>query len=246
MANNKLRSHKIGDSITKIKIKIGDQEIEESTSEKLLGLIVSNSLDWNEHIQDLKKQLGQRLSILRRISKVLPHHTIKSINDGIFNSKMVYGIAVWGKLRLSEQDKTSVNMEALQVMQDRSLRICLNLKWDCGESRSKLLQSSKSLSVNQFVAYHTLTLVWNILKSKSPSYLYSQFVQVSSRNARTSSRSISRGDLSQGGRLECKRNGFVQQGTRLWNKIPSALKDINKKTLFKNHCKNWILLNIPI
>ena len=244
MANSKLRASKIGTN--KAKIKIGDQEIEESTSEKLLGIILSNSLDWNEHIKDLKKQLGQRLALLRRISKVLPHTTLKSIKDGIFTSKLTYGIAIWGKIRMLESDTSSTNMQSLQVMQDRALRICLNLTWDSKESRSNMLQSSNALSVNQQAAYHTLLLVWNILRTKTPADLYNQFQGVESRMARTSSRSITRGDLSQSGTLNCKRYGFVQQGIRIWNKAPKELKDNKKKLQFKKKAKEWIKLNIPI
>ena len=155
---------------------------------------------------------------------------------------LLYG----GKIRMLESDTSSTNMQSLQVMQDRALRICLNLPWDSKESRSNMLQSSNALSVNQQAAYHTLLLVWNILRTKTPADLYNQFQGVESRMARTSSCSITRGDLSQSWTLNCKRYGFVQQGIRIWNKAPKELKDNKKKLQFKKKAKEWIKLNIPI
>ena len=49
-----LKTKKLDSSLTQLTFKIGEHEIEESTDEKLLGVWVSNELNWSEHIENAK------------------------------------------------------------------------------------------------------------------------------------------------------------------------------------------------
>ena len=42
---------------TELSFQIGEHQIEESKKEKLLGMIVSNKLDWSDHIEKLEKEI---------------------------------------------------------------------------------------------------------------------------------------------------------------------------------------------
>ena len=53
------------------KIKIGNQEIAESKSVKLLGVTIDNKLDFNEHVTNILKKENQQLHDLARIAKYL-------------------------------------------------------------------------------------------------------------------------------------------------------------------------------
>ena len=55
--------------------KIGDAEVKESTSEKLLGVWVANSLNGAEHIEKLEDDLSFRLYTLRKLEQVIPKNS---------------------------------------------------------------------------------------------------------------------------------------------------------------------------
>ena len=68
--------------------------------EKLLGIWLHEDMKWGEYIQDneesLLRSLNSRVGALKMVCKVAGFKTRKMIADGIFMSKLVYCIALWG------------------------------------------------------------------------------------------------------------------------------------------------------
>ena len=75
---------------------------EETKSEKLLGITVNNKLNWKNHLYGdedntgLLKQLSQRIGMLRKMRNFVTGAIFKTVLNGIFNSKLIYGITVYG------------------------------------------------------------------------------------------------------------------------------------------------------
>ena len=51
---------------------IGGETVVSTDSEKLLGIYINSSFDWNTHIEKLVIKLKQRMGILKRIKKKSP------------------------------------------------------------------------------------------------------------------------------------------------------------------------------
>ena len=85
-------------------ISVCDETVSESISEKLLGLIVNNTLTWKDHLfgneenSGLIKELSKRIGILKKLRKYIPDKKFKQIVSGIFTSKLIYCMTVWGKV----------------------------------------------------------------------------------------------------------------------------------------------------
>ena len=93
----------------------------------------------------------------------MPKNKFNQIVAGIFSSKLIYCIAVWGGIwglpdqKVTNRRTTSITkheMRKLQVMQNKVMRLMTGL--DYNSSTVNLLKSSNQLSVHQLVAYHTL------------------------------------------------------------------------------------------
>ena len=104
MAINKLAANddktkilvmKHGASPEKLTFKIGEADVEESTSEKLLGVWVANNLNWSEHLEKLEDDLSYRLYTLRKLEQVIPKYLLKRVADGIFNSLIRYALGIF-------------------------------------------------------------------------------------------------------------------------------------------------------
>ena len=69
---------------------VDGQRIEETESEKLLGVIINNKLSWKDHLYGdkdnpgLVSQLKQRVGTLRRLSKYMSKERLKMMVSGIF------------------------------------------------------------------------------------------------------------------------------------------------------------------
>ena len=72
--------------------------IRTSRCEKVLGCIVSQNLKWADHIllneKSLVKQLSSRLSALKSISAAANFKTRLMLSNGLFLSKLAYGMPV--------------------------------------------------------------------------------------------------------------------------------------------------------
>ena len=90
VTHQELRNARLTD---KLAIQVDGRRIEETTSEKLLGIVFNNKLSWKDHLygdQDnpgLISQLKQRLGTLRRLSTYMSKERLKMMVSGIFCSK---------------------------------------------------------------------------------------------------------------------------------------------------------------
>ena len=81
-------------------IVVDGKEVNETRSEKLLGVIINNQMTWREHLHgedwrmDAKNspgliyQLSHRLGILRKLSKVASKKKLKMIAEGMLYFKL--------------------------------------------------------------------------------------------------------------------------------------------------------------
>ena len=87
-----------------IKIQVDGKEVIETSSEKLLGVVINNELTWKNHLygddehQGLIPQLSQRIGVLRRVSKYMSRERLTSFSSGIFYSKLSYCLPVFGNI----------------------------------------------------------------------------------------------------------------------------------------------------
>ena len=59
--------------------KIGNSEIKESTSEKLLGITFDIKLSFKKHVEDLCKIANQKLHALARVSNVMDSTKVETL-----------------------------------------------------------------------------------------------------------------------------------------------------------------------
>ena len=109
------------------------------------------------------KQLGTRLNALRKISKFADFKTRKMLADGLFMSKLVYLIPLWGGCE-------KFLIKALQIIQNKAARSVT--KQGIFTPVQLLLKQCGWLSVHQLVFFHTLVLLFKTNQNKTPQYLF--------------------------------------------------------------------------
>ena len=114
-----------------IQVRVGNQTIQESNNEKLLGITMSNDVTWNALLNGNKltgsdkeigllKQLSQRIGMLKQLSKYMSKSQLKTTCEGIFTSKVLYCLPlfsnVWGVMNMDDTALTKEDMRKLQVL----------------------------------------------------------------------------------------------------------------------------------
>ena len=224
-----------------VKINTPTEEIKPIKSEKLLGIIIQNDLKWAEYIlnndKSLIKQLTSRLIALRMISWVASFKTRLMIANGIFCSKLIFQISLWGGTE-------DFLLNSLQVVQNKAARFVtrrgkytpiVNLLRQCGW-----------LSVRQLVVYHSAVLIFKTLKTTYPKYIYKKLSSEFPFNTRLAqSESVRMGPEFQS-KLELTEKSFMSRATLSFNKLPATLRQIPKIELFKKKLKVWVQENCKI
>ena len=266
LGTKELKRSKLGDQVHSIVV--DGKTVTETRSEKLLGVIVNNTMTWKEHLhgedwrdednsQGLIPQLSQRLGILKQLSHFSSKKKLKMLAAGIFYSKLAYCLPLytttWGLDQYREdQEKfssfTKEDNRKLQVLQNQLCRLLLTNSELAGSklikqnlSTTELLSRAGELSVHQLGALSTLIMTKKIIQCGKPEYIAEQ---MTSRNA-GGTRMGTTLDIPQKS-LTLSREGFVYRGSKLYNLIPESLRKEMKISIFKREAKNWIQVHIPV
>ena len=224
-----------------VQIETVTENIKPVKSEKLLGIHIQNDLKWSEYIinneKSLIKQLNLRINALRIVSRAASFKTRLMVANGIFCSKIIYQIALWGGTE-------EYILKSLQVVQNKAARIVAR--------RSKytpieeLLTQCGWLSIHQLVFYHSVTLVHQTLLTTYPRYLYQRLSSEFPYNTRLAQSDKVRIGPEFKAKLELTQKSFVNRATVSYNKLPTNLRQTTEIRIFKKKLKAWVKKNVII
>ena len=184
IGTSELKQTRITKNNISFNITVAGHDVSESSSEKLLGMIINDKLTWSNHLygneqhEGLVTKLSKRAGMIYKLSFLMPKDRLRNIAEGVFFSLLTYGIqvygGVWGLDNLNTAESrtkafTKEDNNKLQVIMNKVLRSLTGLPKDTPVSL--LLQESGYLSVQQLTAYHTLSTLFKVMKKKEPVYI---------------------------------------------------------------------------
>ena len=78
-----------------IKIKIGEAIVEESSEEKLLGVIIATNLNFKSHVSNLCKRASQKLHALARLSPFMGSDKLRLLMNSFIKAQFSYCPLIW-------------------------------------------------------------------------------------------------------------------------------------------------------
>ena len=152
-----------------VEMMFGDEMIGESSSERCLGVQISNSLcGWGQQIGQGSKciisKCGKIMNDLKKTSEYFSFKRRLNIGKSLVMSKMMYGADLWGPAATQHQ------MELLQSAQNKLI------KWICqsrGPTTSDQERNSCNLlTVYQMVVFRVLCLGLTVIQTGKPVNLH--------------------------------------------------------------------------
>ena len=158
--------------------------------------------------------------------------------DGIFTSKIRYGLQLIGKARTMKEDAISADLWAIQLVQNKLLRLLNKSQVKDRISTTSLLKKFGMLSVNQLNAQVKLLEMW---KSQNiADYPLKVGRQEKNENTCTTRASTQR-KLIELGRSTTAKGSSTGDAIRIWNMAPKDIKDsrtvYHVKERFKAYAK---------
>ena len=222
------------------KIKVGKEEVTESDHAKVLGMAIDSNQKWKSHIygnKGLISSLNQRLFLIRRIINHLPVNKIAGIVDGIWSSKLRYGLQLFSEVRLKEESPHNKHMSQIQKAQNKLLRVICGVTLSDRNSIKSLLYKANLLSVNQMSAQVKLTEIWKVLNDP----LHPIKIQSNVHRNGMETRSVTHNVIKEWGTSTTTEKSFIGSAIRLWNKVPDHIKCTKTlgtaKSAIKEFCK---------
>ena len=224
-----------------IKINTTTEEIKPVKSEKLLGIFIQDDLKWGEYIQNndksLIKQLTSRLNAFRIISRVASFKVRLMIANGIFSSKLIFQISLWG----GTEDYL---LNALQIIQNKAARSVA--RRDKYTPVEELLRQCGWLSVRQLVFFHSVVQIFKTIMTTYPKYIYSKLCSEFPYNTRLAQSDSVRMGPDFKSKLELTEKSFMNRATVSFNKLPPEIRKIEKLENFKEKLRKWVLENCKL
>ena len=157
------------------------------------------------------------------------------IGNGIFMSKLIYLIPLWG-------GSAKYLLNSLQKAQNRAARAVTRLDWYT--PAAVLLKQCGWLSVHQLVVYHSVVLVYKIIMTESPKYLHSMFTAKYNYKTKHSQDGL----LKHTGRfrLDITECSFRWRAAYSFNELPLDIRNLKTLEGFKTAARTWITENTPL
>ena len=185
---------------------------------KYLGLWVRNDLSWDDHILELCRKMYYYVHMFRRLRKILPSQLLLNIYKSYVQSKIDYGLSIWGCT-------TEANLDRIQRIQNWLSRIMCN-NFDYINFRGiEMVRTLRLQTIRERRDYFLCILMFKCIHGLAPHYLCNDVTMYVDING-YDTRSAENMDLYL---PRCSREiykrSFLYKGSSLWNQLPSCLKE---------------------
>ena len=204
--------------------------IEKSEYVKNLGVYYDQYMLFNFHINEMSKKVNGTLIFLNRIKDRFDSEMRAMVVQSLALSIVNYCLKIWGST-------TKQQIQRVQKLQNFAAKI-IDGKAKKFDHASPILKKFEWLNIRQKIEYDLCILIFKIVRNLLPEWLFTVDTVGSRRDRITRANRnlyIQRTVTDIGGR------SLIKQGSLLWNKLPSSLKNIQNVNTFKSHLKKHIL-----
>lgn len=209
-------------------VNIRGQAIERVEEVKNLGVILDSDLRFESHVLNLVRNCFYRLKVLYKIRNLLSEKARITVCESLILSRLNYGDLVYGPRLLSKTQRL------VQRVQNACCRFCFNVP--ARTHISPYLNNAELLNMSSRRQLHLASLMFDVVKFKTPVYLHSKL-----KFPPSGCRSTRPPLATHLHRTVAFTGSFRYQATKCWNNIPPPLRSITSKCTFKAHLKINIL-----
>ena len=167
MKSNNDKCHLLISSPNEVSIKVGNDEIINDKSVKLLGVIIDQNLNFNEHVTKLCKKASMKFHALARVSKYMSMSKLRIIMKAFIESQFGYCPLVW-----MFHNRTLNNR--INKIHERALRLVYK---DNKSTFSELLSKDNSFSIHHRNLQKLAIEMYKVKHNISPEIMNNIFVR---------------------------------------------------------------------
>lgn len=204
---------------------IGTETIEYCETVNILGLCIDNELSWKFHIAKMCREIYGCLGMLKQTQNVTPQLTRKRLVQALIMAKFMY--------------LSNIYMSCSRALWNQ-ITLCFNscLRYIFGlkkfDSISPYRDELLGCSIENFVKFRACLFMFNLLRHKSPLYLYNEInFPRRPRNGRIVATKCRNCQESKSYFVYC---------VHLWNSLSSDIRCLDSVSAFKQECLSYLAL----
>lgn len=191
-----------------------------------LGMLLTKTLDWSDHISNIHAKAMSRLHAISRHKHRLDRRSLENYIRAFVISLLDYGDVLYDNCKVSDRTK----LEEIQLF---AARIVLGAKR--GTSHEGLYKLTGWQPLYHRRNDHKCIKFFEIVKHLTPSYLHS--ILPEPLNARNTRGSYCMNYRLPASKSDHYKNSFIPSCTDSWNNLPMTCKSLNTKSSFKASLK---------
>ena len=215
----------------KLFIKIDDNILFNSKSEKSLGIKINNKMTFDEHVLKLCKTANQKLCALARMANFMSKNQRKVVMKAFIKSQFGHCPLVW--MFHSRKLNNYINK-----IHERSLRIVYKDEFSTFQD---LLKKDMDFTIHQRNIQALAIEMYKVVNGLSPKILSDIFPL--KKTKMYASTSIFRSHI-----IHTTKYGILSIGNigpKIWSKIPTELKEVSNLIIFKEKIIKWKPVGCP-
>ena len=206
-------------------VNVGQYEIHNSLSEKLLGVTFDNKLTLNEHVTNLCKKASKKLHALARVSSYMNMEKRRVIMKSFINAQFGYCPLVW-------MMHSRILNNRINKIHERALRIVYD---DNKSTFEELLCKDDAVSIHVRNIQALAIELFKVVNGQSPKIMeevfslkktlsYCSKFPFNTRNVRT---------------VAYGTNTLSHLGPKIWAIVPKEIKESDSLMEFKRKIRKW-------
>ena len=206
-------------------INVGNIMIKNSKTVKVLGLLLDETLSWDDHCEDLCKKLSKSKYLLLASKHMMPIDVRKIFYYSHFYSHLTYGIGIWGSM--AKQKK----LNAIYILQKKIIRVIVNAKYNAHSD--PLFKQMNILPLEHVIELELLKFAYKLKHSLLPIPLEN----LMKTGNKTTSTIVTRNrdmPIIQPHRGSKFNNSFLNKSLMLWQNLKD---DSKRKPSISSFCK---------
>lgn len=212
------------------KIVVGGKEIEQVSCTVFLGIHIDDKLTWKRQIEHVTSKVNKCIGILYKLKNTFPKSVLLQLYKSIVYPHLYYCNSVWGS-------GSQHSLSSLYIAQKKALKIALKLPMrtptDC------LFNTARVLTLAGINRVQTAIFMYKYSNNLLPTSFSNKFVVVSSLH-NYSTRSSSHLDINMA-HFQIYKLSMQYKGPKLWNNLPTTLKECQSLNSFKTAVKNFFI-----
>ena len=192
---------------------------------RLLGANINRDATWRHQLElgdkPVIKSLRSVIGALTYISKHLPMKSRLLLSNGLFMSKLLYLLPMWGGLPHRD-------VKSIQILMNKCTRMVLSCS---RRTRTRsLMESCNWLYFRELVLFHSAVLLFKIVNFNTPQNLRNKLTVIEDKKIQIKPP-----------RLKCVQRSFTWRTVDFWNDLPQYIINSEKISIFKKTLRKHII-----